>query len=340
MKNVFILVLIITIIVPAFADCLTINSNFVNVYKYYNSYRPDEVVGVVRSGESYAIYAHKTDELVGLRLKIKLINGEVGWVGSIYCDSDLSFKDKISKIITTNDDTNEGAYLLNNAPLMGEAYLFKHSSEVNGPIRQGYIYYFSFMEAMQKLQGGYLIAVSPEFPGYYDAAEYGGYKLAYLQTKEKLTQNERIPAFSGFCIGTYKYKNISGFDSEIPAFRELTKKEVNLRYGLMKKQQEEKTKEIESLPPLDILSHGEDTIYYDRRYSTGITGEVQNNTGRYVNVGQIDATFYDRDGNVLGAKTGYVYHLAVGGKKTFKEGIPMSVQGKYDHYDLKAKVKS
>lgn len=67
-------------------DVVKITDNQVKVYLNNDSYQPSEVIAEVMLGESYAILDQKTDELVGLRYKIKLPNGQQGWVSAIYSE--------------------------------------------------------------------------------------------------------------------------------------------------------------------------------------------------------------------------------------------------------------
>jgi antitoxin component YwqK of YwqJK toxin-antitoxin module len=80
------IILLISFTPIAFAENIQINGTPVNVYKNIDSYQPNEVIGMAWRGEIYLILDTKMGATVGKRYKIKLSNGQEGWVSSIYCE--------------------------------------------------------------------------------------------------------------------------------------------------------------------------------------------------------------------------------------------------------------
>ncbi len=102
-------------------------------------------------------------------------------------------------------------------------FLIKNSWNFGGAHpKEGYLYHFDYMKAMQKVNGGYLLRVdAPYSSSDFEFGDFAGnsvYDIVFLRTKENLAQEEYLPNFSAYCIGTYDYTTITGFERGIYAF--------------------------------------------------------------------------------------------------------------------------
>lgn len=73
----------------------------------------------------------------------------------------------------------------------------------------------TWMAPFQKINGGYLIHVSPNAKG----IDPDDYQPAFLRTTRKLEREQMLMHDYATYVGTYTYKSIDGFDQTIYSFQ-------------------------------------------------------------------------------------------------------------------------
>lgn len=91
-----------------------------------------------------------------------------------------------------------------------------------------------------------------------------------------------------------------------------------------------KTESGEKAPAVEILQHKADYEKYSKSYTVHV--RCKNNTENLIKYLQINVTFYDKEGNIVGTGIGNTTNFAAGKERTV-DVIAMEIEGA-DNYEL------
>ncbi len=131
-------------------------------------------------------------------------------------------------VLVSNNKTEveQGTQRNNNVGEENQPKQFAHASYIleaclakagGYPIEKNCLYQLMFLEAVQKLEGGYLIGASPAFD---DSTSFSGnYDFAFLYTDKSFSQGEILNGYEAYYVGGYSYQTMTGFEKTVPAFK-------------------------------------------------------------------------------------------------------------------------